>query len=151
MTTKKNILLLASSLLLGYASPSDALALGTIRAKEPKAAVTSTVSSLALKQQFDDACQQYDQLKTELQRQAFDVIVLKERLDKTAKILDIYKQAADYPSATQDGAWADENYKDATAAYQRGLKELDDVKSKLTVAEIGLEKVLVQYNLSMGK
>lgn len=149
MITRKNILLLASGLLLGYAS--DAHALETIKAKEPKAAVGSATNSLMVKQQFDAARQQYDQLKTELQRQAFDVIVLKERLDKAARVFDVYNQSADDQNLKQDVAWADENYKEATASYQRGVKELEDMKAKLVVAEIGLEKVLVQYNLSMGK
>lgn len=151
MITRKNILMLASALLLGYASASSAFALESIKAKEPKAVVASAVNTVEVKQQFENARQQYEQLKIDLQRQAFDVIVLKERLDKATRVLDVYKQSADDQNLNQDITWADENYKEATASYQRGVKELEDMKAKLVVAEIGLEKVLVQYNLSMGK
>ncbi|NTV46093.1 MAG: hypothetical protein HGB11_06140 [Chlorobiales bacterium] len=148
---KKNILLLTASFLFGASFTSTGFAAQPAKAKEPKASVTATVSAVSVKQQFDDACKQYEQLKADLQKQAFDVIVLKERLDKATQVVEIYRESLDYMSAKQEGAWAEQNYNEATSSYQKGTKDLEEMKSKLAVAEISLEKVLVQYNLSMGK
>lgn len=152
MSIKKNILMLTASFLFGASLTSTGFAAQPAKAKEPKVAATpTTVSAVSVKQQFDEACKQYEQLKADLQKQAFDVIVLKERLDKASKVVEVYKESMDYMSAKQDGAWAEQNYNEAVSSYQKGVKDLEDMKAKLAVSEISLEKVLVQYNLSMGK